>query len=36
MTNQEIKLRLIEAFIKDGRIRKGYNFEYITKEIDNI
>ena len=36
MTNQEIKLRLIEAFIEDGRIRKGYNFEYITKEVDNL
>lgn len=36
MTNQEIKLRLVEAFIKDGRIRQGYNFDYITTEINRL
>ena len=36
MTNQEIKLRLIEAYIKCGTIRGGYNFDHITKEVDKL
>ena len=34
MNTQEIKLRLVEAFIKDGRIREGYNLENIFKYKD--
>ena len=36
MTNQEIKLRLVEAFIGNGKIKQGYNFDYFTTEVDRL
>ena len=36
MDTQEIKLRLVEAFIGNGKIKQGYNFDYFATEIDRL
>ena len=36
MTNQEIKLRLIESFIRGGRMRQVDDLSDIPSKVDNL